>query len=293
MRPQVVQRLAAVEVTVPSVAEAAMFLASVLDFERRGADGPDGTEHLTAEGEYGVEPPPRMLSLLPGPDLGIAGLTFEVGSASALTVVRERLDQLGVDHEPLDDDWAGGAGIRFGAPGGLWVSCRVRPPPFTLALAPSDVRPRRLGHVNLKVPDPQATASFFCDALGLRLTEQLGEMLFFLRVRSDHHNLAFRPAAALSVHHVAFEIPGWDSIRVICDHLAARGHAIEYGPGRHAPGHQLFLYLREPSSGLRLELFTDMAHIDDEEAFRPIRREINRARSVNVWGPAPPASFLE
>jgi hypothetical protein len=72
-----------------------------------------------------------------------------------------------------------------------------------------------------------------------------------------------------------------------------RGHAIEYGPGRHAPGHQLFLYLREPSSGLRLELFTDMAHIDDDEAFHPMRREIDRARSVNVWGPAPPASFLE
>lgn len=94
------------------------------------------------------------------------------------------------------------------------------------------------------------------------------------------------------MHHVAFEVPGWDSFRVICDRLAARGHQIEYGPGRHAPGHQLFVYLRDPSSGLRLELFTDMAHIDDEESYAPIQRDVDRTRSLNVWGPPPP-SFLE
>jgi hypothetical protein len=58
------------------------------------------------------------------------------------------------------------------------------------------------------------------------------------------------------------------------------------------PGHQLFIYLRDPSSGLRLELFTDMAHIDDEDTYQPIRREIDRVRSVNMWGPAPPESFM-
>ncbi len=290
MQQRVVRRLAAVEVTVPSPAETATFLVSLLDFERHGADG---AEHLTTEGEYGLEAPARMLSLVPGPELGIAGVAFEVGSEPELTVVRDRLEHLGVKHEPLDDDSAGGAGVRFRAPGGVPVTCRLPGRPFTGTLAPSDVRPRRLGHVNLKVPGPLAAASFFCDTLGLRLTEQLGEMLFFLRVNADHHNLAFRPADAANVHHVAFEVQGWDSLRVICDHLAARGHAIEYGPGRHAPGHQLFVYLREPSSGLRLELFTDMAHIDDEEAFRPIRRDVDRTRSVNVWGPAPPPSFLE
>jgi catechol 2,3-dioxygenase-like lactoylglutathione lyase family enzyme len=275
---------------VPSPGDAAAFLASALDFERLGVGG---AEHLTAEGDYGVQPPARMLSLVPGAALGIAGLTFEVGSESRLAAVRDRLEHLGVTHEPLDDDAAGGAGTRFEAMGGVPVTCRLPARPLADSLVPSDVRPRRLGHVNVKVPNPQATASFFCDVLGLRLTEQVGDMLFFLRVNSDHHNLAFRPGAAATVHHVAFEVRGWDSFRVVCDHLAARGHVIEYGPGRHAPGHQLFLYLCEPSSGLRLELFTDMAHIDDEEAFRPIRRDVDRARSVNVWGPAPPASFLE
>jgi hypothetical protein len=51
--------------------------------------------------------------------------------------------------------------------------------------------------------------------------------------------------------------------------------------------------VREPASGLRLELFTDMAHIDDEETYRPIRRDVDRKRSLNVWGPTPPPSFME
>jgi catechol 2,3-dioxygenase-like lactoylglutathione lyase family enzyme len=290
MKQRVIRRLAAIEVTVPSPAESASFFASALDFARHGEDG---TEHLTTEGEYGLETPARMLSLVAGPELGVAGVTFEVGSESDLTVVREHLEHLGSKHEPVEEDAVGGAGERFIAPGGVPITCRLPARALEPTLAPSDVRPRRLGHVNIKVPEPPASASFFCDALGLRLTEQLGEMLYFLRVNSDHHNLAFRVSDAPNVHHVAFEVQGWDSLRLICDHLAARNYQIEYGPGRHAPGHQLFLYLRDPLSGLRLELFTDMAHIDDEETFRPIRRDIDRTRSVNIWGPAPPASFLE
>jgi catechol 2,3-dioxygenase-like lactoylglutathione lyase family enzyme len=290
MQQRVIRRLAGIEVAVPSPAETGAFFASALDFERRSDDG---TEHLTTEGAYGLETPARMLSLVPGPELGVARVAFEVGSEGDLAAVRDHLEHLGTNHEPVDDDSAGGPGVRFTAPGGIPIECRLPARGLEGSLAPSDVRPRRLGHVNLKVPDPSNAASFFADALGLRLTEQLGDMLFFLRVNSDHHNLAFRPADAASVHHVAFEVQGWDSLRVICDHLAARGHQVEYGPGRHAPGHQLFLYVREPASGLRLELFTDMAHIDDEETYRPIRRDVDRKRSLNVWGPTPPPSFME
>lgn len=289
--PRLVRRLSAIKVEVPAPAETAAFLAGAFDFERVTGEGEH--EHLTTDGDYGLETRGRLLTLAPGPTLGVGGVVFEVGSAEALGTVAERLTSLGVESEQVDDDAVGGAGLRFGVPDGVPIECRLPAEPSTRTLAPSDVRPRRLGHVNLKMPDPPRAASFFCDTLGLRLTEQLGDILFFLRVNSDHHNLAFRPADEANVHHVAFEVPGWESFRVVCDHLAARGHQIEYGPGRHAPGHQLFVYVRDPSSGLRLELFADMAHIDDEETYEPIRRDVDRARSLNVWGPAPPPSFLE
>jgi catechol 2,3-dioxygenase-like lactoylglutathione lyase family enzyme len=278
------------KVAVPAPDETAAFLQTALDFERVSAGD---AEHLTAEGEYGLDTPNRMLSLVAGPELGAAGVIFEVGSESDLAGVRDQLEHLGISQSLLDDDAAGGHGIGFTSPSGVPIECRLPWPAFAGVLAPSDVRPRRLGHVNLKVPDPPSTAAFFCDLLGLRLTEQLGDVLFFVRVNSDHHNVAFRPSeTTASVHHVAFEVQGWDSFRVICDHLTERGYGIEYGPGRHRPGHQLFVYVRDPSSGLRLELFTDMAHIDDEETYKPIRREIDRVQSVNMWGPAPPETFM-
>jgi len=290
MNDRLIRSLAAVEVTVPSPADTAAFLESALDFERYSVDS---LENLTTEGNYGLETPARMLTLVPGDALGVAGVVFEAGSEPDLREIATRLEAAGVAAEAIDEDERGGHGLRFVTEAGLPIECRLPARDYEGGLEPSDVRPRRLGHVNLKTPAPPAAASFFRDTLGLRLTEQVGDALFFLRVNSDHHNLALRPADAANVHHVAFEMPGWDSLRIACDHLAARGHQIEYGPGRHAPGHQLFVYLRDESSGLRLELFTDMAHIDDEDRFQPIKREIDRKRSVNVWGPTPPESFLE
>jgi catechol 2,3-dioxygenase-like lactoylglutathione lyase family enzyme len=147
----------------------------------------------------------------------------------------------------------------------------------------------------MKVPDPKRSFAFYSETLGLALSERIGDGMFFLRAGTEHHNLGIRGGAEhVDAHHVAFEIPGWESYRAICDHLAERGHVVEYGPGRHGPGNNLFIYFREPVSGLRLEFFSDMAHIqDDDEYVPPVWRPEDRPRTVNKWGPAPPESFLE
>jgi catechol 2,3-dioxygenase-like lactoylglutathione lyase family enzyme len=287
---RLVRRLAAIEVSVANPEDTAEFLRDALDFDVR--IGMAGRRDLTAEGDYGVGVPDRMLSLSEGTDLAVEELTFDVDAPDMLDEIATGAAARGLEvrrGEPGDGETA----LTFVDPWGLPVRCRLPVAPRDAPLDPSDVRPRRLGHVNLKVPEPAAAAAFYCDVLGLRLTEQLGDRLFFLRVAADHHNLAFRPANETNVHHIAFEVAGWDNFRVICDHMAARGHQIEYGPGRHAPGHQLFIYVTDPISRLRVEVFADMARIDDEAGYQPIRREIDRVRSLNVWGPAPPPSFLE
>lgn len=289
--PRLLRRLSAIEVTVPSPADTADYFSTALDL---GALEPDGdARHLTVDDDYGSNAPQRLLTLRPGEELGVAGVAFDVSSETELATVRERLERLGIGFESVDDDICGGAGLRFLQPDGVPVECRILRRGSREKLPPSDVRPRRLGHVNLKMPEPGKAAEFFTDVLSFRLSEQLGDMLYFLRINSDHHNLAFRPATEPNVHHIAFEVPGWDNFRVICDHMFARGMQIEFGPGRHAPGNQLFMYLTEPSSGLRIEVFADMAKIDDEETYTPIRRDIDRMRSLNMWGPMPPQSFLD
>lgn len=255
--------LAAVGIAVPEPQRTADFLREMLEFEIV-PDG-KGAFDVTAEGEYGLGVPPRMLTLRPGSELAVTELVFE-----------------GDVEQELRD------------PEGLLVRVTRRAAPLDRSLAPSDVRPRRLGHVNLSVREPAREAAFYVERLGLRLSEQIGDIIFFLRAGSDHHNFGLRAGAERpTVHHVAFEIAGWESFRTICDRVAARGHVVEYGPGRHGPGHNLFVYLVDPSSGLRLELFADMAHIDDEDAYEVVRwTSADRVRTVNRWGPQPPDSFL-
>lgn len=295
-----VTRLAAVSVMVPAPEETAGFLAEALGFVV--TPSPSGGVQVSCAGEYGIPAPASMLDLLPaesaksGPVLH--GLRFDVDQDYDLDALASRFAVLGAvpDGRPrADRPGATPEEVSFVDPNGVHGWCGTAGPAYTGTLPAAPVRPRRLGHVNVTVADPAATAGFFIDTLGLRLSEQIGKAFYFLRVGSEHHNLGVRSGGPQpGVHHVGFEIHGWESYRVVCDHLADLGYRVEYGPGRHGPGHNLFVYLRDPSSGLRLELYSDMAHIDDEARYVAPHWELSdRSNTVNRWGPAPPESFLE
>lgn len=280
-------RVAEVHVGVRDPAATAAFLVDALDLHQTSA--PDG-ERLTAEGEYGHLPPRSMLRLIHSDEeLTLERVVFEFRGDADRRGLLVRLADHGVEH---GTDESGSVIVE--SPDGVVIECRDRAAPLDEELAPSSIRPRRLGHVNLAVPDSKASAAFFTDVLGLALSEQVGEFLYFLRAGSDHHNLGLRGGAVRpTVHHVAFEVPGWETYRIICDRLAAIGHRVEYGPGRHGPGHNLFVYLVDPHSGLRIELYADMAHIDDDEHHIPkVWARGDRAITMNSWGPGPPDSFL-
>jgi catechol 2,3-dioxygenase-like lactoylglutathione lyase family enzyme len=292
-RKRPIQRLAAVGVYVPSPAETAERLREMLDFTV--IPGAAGAFHLTCRGDYGIGSSRRLLTLRPASEQELAEVTFEVNGEASLTWLREQLTGRAIEVGEVSQDEEGERGLRFVDPQGLQVFCRLRARPLEQPLPPSQIRPRRLGHVNLKIPDATIAATFYQETLGLRLSEQVVELLYFLRATSEHHNFGFRSGAERpDIHHIAFEIAGWESFRVICDHLADRGYTVEYGPGRHGPGNNLFVYVVEPTSGLRFELYSDMAHIHDDETYIPPRWEtVERARSINRWGPGPPHSYLE
>ena len=290
-----VTRLAAVAMSVPDPEATSCFLSEGLGFTVSRGD--DGTWHVTCPGEYGLPSPSSMLDLHPaaGGEQGakLEEVCFDVDGDLVLEELRRRLRERGVAEQR--DPFRTTAGVRFADPNGVRVWCGTTGPSVDGTLSPAMVRPRRLGHVNLTVADAGLSARFFADVLGLRLSEQIGEAFYFLRVGSEHHNLGIRSGGPVpGAHHLGFEVHGWETYRILCDHLAALGHKVEYGPGRHGPGGNLFVYVRDPSSGLRLELYSDMAHIFDEARYVPPRWELSdRGNTVNRWGPGPPESFLE
>jgi catechol-2,3-dioxygenase len=49
------------------------------------------------------------------------------------------------------------------------------------------VVPHKLGHVAFHCADVQAVTRFYCDALGFRVSDRMGDFFSFLRSGTDHH----------------------------------------------------------------------------------------------------------
>jgi catechol 2,3-dioxygenase-like lactoylglutathione lyase family enzyme len=271
---------------VPEPDASADFLEKALGFvaDRLG----DGRWAIRCEGDYGAEGQ-TPIELRTAPATTMLELVLEVPDDYDLGALEQRARQHGA--QPAQDD---GVGVVFVDPTGITIRAVGADHRRVDAPQHDPLRPRRLGHVNLKAPDPSAAARFWQDAIGMRLSEQIGDRLFFLRIGSEHHNVGLRPGGEGGLHHLGFEIAGWHQYQPILDRLASLGHRVEYGPGRHTPGNNIFTYLLEPSSGLRLELFADMAQIPDASAHTPKRWEIEDrfSQTLNRWGPLPPESFL-
>jgi catechol 2,3-dioxygenase-like lactoylglutathione lyase family enzyme len=284
-------RLRQLVLEVPDPAATGRFLQSGLELVVAPSEDGAGVRVFT-DPPYAGGAPSEILVLRPGPAVRLVEVVFEGSTGLDLGVVRERLRGVGRAPEDVPATADAGRGVAVDV-GGVQVTLREMTGHDAPALPPSSIRPRRLGHVNILTPDPAAVVEAMVEGFGLRLSEQIGEAFYFLRIGSEHHNIGVRAGAVGGAHHVALEVHGWDSYRVLCDRLAGLGWTVEYGPGRHSPGHNLFVYVRDPSSGLRFELFSDMVHIEDEASYEPpMWRLDERHKTVNVWGPGPPESFL-
>jgi len=269
-----------IAVTVPDPQATARFLADGFDFEVRQA----GDRLLVVcDGEYATDSGQGAIELARGDGHVVERLVFGVPDEADLD---ELADTIGGKRD-------GDASVRVADPTGIVVSFEPWSTLHVAAPAPSVLRPRRMGHVNLKSPRPAETAGFFTERLHLRLSEHIGEALYWMRTHTEHHTVALRPGEASVAHHLGLEIAGWHAYQPLLDHLGSAGYKVEYGPGRHRPGRSLFTYVVDPASGLRIELYADMAHITDPDA-APIAWEAGdrMTKTLNTWGPTPPESFL-
>jgi catechol-2,3-dioxygenase len=164
------------------------------------------------------------------------------------------------------------------------------------------IAPEKLGHVALFSGDPGRSLDFFCQNLGFRWSDWLADILVFLRCNADHHALNFLRAPRAGLFHVAFQLRDWSHLGQACDKLALADVPIEWGPGRHATGHNLFTYHRDPDNNI-IELFTDLDMMISEELGyftpRPHHRDSPQKPKVwsfeegHCWGPLQPPSFLK
>jgi len=145
----------------------------------------------------------------------------------------------------------------------------------------------RIDHYQILVPDVRKATAFYM-AAGFWLSEYIapasGEMLgVFLQRKGNPHDIVFFKGAGPRLHHAAFTAPETHNILHACDVAGTLGFGagVERGPGRHGPGHALYVYFRDPD-GHRVELFnTHYQAMDIEVA--PVRWDPADGKHMTPW----------
>lgn len=153
-------------------------------------------------------------------------------------------------------------------------------------------RPRKLSHVNINAGDSEASFAFYRDALGFTATDTT-RRLRFLSCNSDHHSLVLGFTGGPTLNHIAFEMPDLESVMRGAGRMRDNGRGLEWGPGRHGPGNNVFCYFLGPED-LPVEYTAEMQQVGASHlAGTPERWKWPPGR-LDHWGISPhPSQRME
>ncbi len=123
-------------------------------------------------------------------------------------------------------------------------------------------RPRKIAHVNLNATDVGNTNAFLTANLGFNLIDQSGPLSFLHCDNSDHSSIVVCGASKATINHIAFELPDLESVMRGAGRMRDAGYPIEWGPGRHGAGNNVFAYFAGPEE-IPLEYTSDVLQVDD------------------------------
>jgi len=164
------------------------------------------------------------------------------------------------------------------------------------------VGPLKLGHVAFTVPDPKATADFYAQVLGFRMSDWIGDFFVFMRCNADHHTVNFIAGKSNNMHHIAFELRDFSHLQNACDLLGQKNIPINWGPVRLGPGHNVAAFHRNHDDWV-VEFYAELDQMKDEELGyfeprpwhrdRPQRPKVWESPQVAyIWGPPPTPDFM-
>lgn len=280
-------RLDHVALCVPDLEAAIAWYGSVLGLRRAERAG-DYAYLTDPAGE-------RIVLALAEGTRGLLRYSVETKDSDALGRIATELTAQQIPFQTTSDDLRPGAraGLRFLLPSGHTMECLVAEPVSYRKAGqwPAGAVPMELSHVQIRCTD-SASQSRILVGLGLLVSDVIvapdGTTVgTFVRINTAHHTMSILDSDRPGFHHVAFEVSPADLLS-FADRIVRADARIEYGPGRHGPGNNLFLYVRDPA-GNRIELIADMAHLPSNAPTGTITGTVETL--VNQWGPQPPRSW--
>jgi catechol-2,3-dioxygenase len=128
---------------------------------------------------------------------------------------------------------------------------------------------------------------FYTQVVGYRETDQVVDeqgilKTSFLRSNHEHHSLAFFQASEAKLDHHCYEAGDWGLIRDWGDHFSKHGIPVRWGPGRHGPGNNLFMFVHD-ADGNWVEISAELETVGPE---RTIGIWPHEELTLNKWGSA-------
>lgn len=278
-----IEGLRSVALNVPDLAKAEAFYTTVWHLEV--AHRKDNAVYLRGTGTDH-----HLLALYAGGDVAqVRQVTLRARSAEALQSVAEAVPRAGgtivSPIAALEKNPAGGVGLTLRDPHGRIfqvVHGDARVPDQGMRKD----RPQRLTHVVLNSHAVDATQAFLAQALGFTLADRT-VAIAFMNCNSDHHTLAVGVSDNDALNHIAFLMPDFESVMRGGGRMADAGFPIQWGPGRHGPGNNLFNYFIDPF-GVVIEYTAEVQQVDESYKPRgPADWKWPPGR-VDQWGISPP-----
>lgn len=239
-----------------------------------GAERADGSIALRMDEQA------QRIFLHPGPrdDLACAG--FEVADDASLRALAAELGAAGVRVTEASNEEATRRGVdhlyQLEDPNGIPLELFSGPKSsggFSSRLVPAGfcTGDEGLGHILVLVRDADSTRRFYCDLLGMRVSDYIEPesapgrklQITFLHANARHHTLAFFAAPARKrINHFMIEMNAMNDVGLAYDRCVDAGVPIASTLGQHPNDQMLSFYARTPS-GFAVEVGWGGRKVDD------------------------------
>ena len=143
-----------------------------------------------------------------------------------------------------------------------------------------------LQHLTFASEDVVSFQNFYENKLGFQVTDRVvknnGELATcFTTSNHEHHTIACFKSFKKGMDHHSYEAGDWNHIKGWCDHFASNNIKLMWGPGRHGPGNNLFVFI-EDIDGNWIEISAELETVHG----RPVKNWPQEERTLNLWGNA-------
>ena len=228
-----------------------------------------------------VTGPGRRLLLTKGSRNGLGHVGLGVRDDEALAELRARAVSEGLSPQPFRTDLFNAGAFCVTDPDGNVL---------VFGHAPEDALRTGLRgplqHVTFATRDIERFEAFYTHKLGFAVSDYVVREMdgkvtaVFMRSNHEHHTVGVFFQERTGIDHHSYEAGEWGVMKDWCDRFGARRIRLDWGPGRHGPGNNLFAFITDPD-GNWIEISAELEVIYG----RPARTWAHEERTLNLWGP--------